>query len=192
MRKWVGILLIGMLGVTSIHAYARSADDDGMLDFTGFDSTSNSSGSVYKDQYHDPLVMPKVVKSTGEKTFIFSPKARQWAAYNSNGTLAGYGRANGGGDYCEELGEPCHSPHGQFRIYKKGDASCISHTFPMPNGGAQMPFCMFFSNGNAIHGSSQLSMMNGSHGCVRVTTPSAAWLSENFISMGTKVLILSY
>jgi hypothetical protein len=190
MKKILGISVAILIGITSLSTFARPADDDDMLDFTGFEVTSSSS--LWKDQYRDPLVMPKTIKRTGEKIFIFSPKARQWAAYNSSGALMGYGRANGGGDYCAELGESCRTEGGKFQVYRKGDADCISHTFPMPNGGAQMPFCMFFSGGSAIHGSPQLSMMNGSHGCVRVTTPSADWLSHNFMEVGTKVLILSY
>ncbi len=65
------ILLIGMLGVTSIHAYARSIRWYGMLDFTGFESTSESSGGVYKDQYRDPLSCPKSLEVL-VKEYLFS------------------------------------------------------------------------------------------------------------------------
>ena len=44
----------------------------------------------------------------------------------------------------------------------------------------------FLTAGPRIHGSPQLSLMNSSHGCVRVTTPSAAWLSNSFIQVGTR------
>jgi hypothetical protein len=159
MKKLIGILMFVLLGITSINGYAHSADDDGMLDFTGLSSTS-SGGGIWKDQYKDPLVMPHTIKKVGEKVFIFSPKAKQWAAYDPNGMLVGYGRANGGGDFCEELGEPCHTPQGKFRVYRKGTEDCVSNTFPLAqHGGAGMPFCMFFSGGNAIHGSPQISKL---------------------------------
>ncbi|HAT9080505.1 TPA: L,D-transpeptidase family protein, partial [Legionella pneumophila subsp. pneumophila] len=33
---------------------------------------------------------------------------------------------------------------------------------------------------------------NASHGCVRVKPQDARWLSQNFIKIGTKVIIKSY
>lgn len=172
------VALTILMGVISTPIYAD--DDLGM-------------GIIWQDQYNDPLILPKNVKSTGEKVFVFSPRARQWAAYNGQGRLMGYGRANGGSSFCAELNEPCLTANGKYRVFRKGDSSCISKTFPLDKGGgAAMPYCMFFNGGAAIHGSPQLSLMNSSHGCVRVTTPSARWLSESFISVGTKVLVTSY
>lgn len=148
---------------------------------------------VYKDQYSDQLVLPPNIKATGEKIFIFSPKGKQWAAYEENGSLVGYGRANGGAAFCPDLGEACHTDGGKYRVFRKGASDCVSKTFPISEGGgAAMPYCMFFNGGAAIHGSPQLSFNNTSHGCIRVTTPSAEWLSSNFMNVGTKVLILSY
>jgi L,D-transpeptidase-like protein len=152
-----------------------------------------SVGFIWRDQYSDPLLMPRSIKATGDGVFVFSPRARQWAAYNSSGQLVGYGRANGGGSFCAELNEACLTEGGKFRVFRKGDASCYSKTFPLDQGGgAPMPYCMFFNGGSAIHGSAQLSLMNSSHGCVRVTTPSAQWLSNNFVKVGTRVLVTSY
>src|ERR1700722_12553282 len=57
----------------------------------------NDYSSVWRDHYsYDRLYMPHQIKATGKKIFIFSPKARQWAAYNPSGALVGFGRANGG------------------------------------------------------------------------------------------------
>ncbi len=148
---------------------------------------------IWRDQYSDKLVLPQFIKATGERMFIFTPKGKQWAAYNEDGTLTGYGRANGGGHFCPDLGEACHTDTGKFRVFRKGSAGCVSNTFPISEGGgAAMPYCMFFNGGAAIHGSPQLSFNNSSHGCVRVTTPSAEWLSSNFMKVGTKVMVLSY
>jgi L,D-transpeptidase catalytic domain len=184
MNKLSTIAVALMLGTATVTApaIANRLNDDGI-----------GAGFIWQDQYNDPLLMPKSVKPVGENVFIFSPKARQWAAYNGAGQLVGFGRANGGGSFCAELNEPCLTEGGKFRVFRKGDNTCISRTFPLAQGGgAAMPYCMFFNGGSAIHGSAQLSLMNSSHGCVRVTTPSAEWLSNSFIKIGTRVLITSY
>lgn len=180
------VALTVFLGVISTPMFAFNSTMNRYDDVVGM-------GIIWRDQYNDPLILPKSIKSTGEKVFVFSPRARQWAAYNGQGQLMGFGRANGGASFCAELNEPCLTANGKYRVFRKGDSSCISKTFPLDKGGgAQMPYCMFFNGGAAIHGSPQLSLMNSSHGCVRVTTPSARWLSESFINIGTKVLVTSY
>lgn len=129
----------------------------------------------------------------GVKTFVFSPRYREWAAYDQDGYRVAKGVANGGQDSCPDLGgAPCHTPSGVYHVYSKGSADCVSRTFPVGVGGAQMPYCMFFHNGYAIHGSPYISTRNGSHGCIRVHTSAAQWLSRYFISPGTKVVVLPY
>jgi len=135
---------------------------------------------------------PNQVKATGNKFFVFSPRMRQWAAYDGSGQLLKTGRANGGNSYCDDLGRSCRSPRGWFTVNSKGSESCKSSKFPVGKGGAPMPYCMFFHGGYAIHGSPGISQYNTSHGCIRVTTESARWLSQDFMNVGTKVLILPY
>jgi hypothetical protein len=144
----------------------------------------NSGGSLHQLSRH--------VQPTGERVFAFSPRLKMWAAYDSQGRRVAYGKANGGSDYCPDLNRPCHTPTGTFRIYKKGSSDCKSSRFPLPMGGAPMPYCMHFQGGNAIHGSQYVSTVNSSHGCIRVTTPAAQWLSSRFAQNGTKVMVLSY
>ncbi len=55
-----------------------------------------------------------------------------------------------------------------------------------------MPYCMFFTGNYAIHGSPRISNRNGSHGCIRVTTTAARWLSQHFLRHGTRVVVLPY
>lgn len=183
--NFVWIFLIGSVFSLPLNAQAlNSIQNNNNSDFSGF---------LWQDQYNDPLLMPKSIKATGGKVFVFSPRARQWAAYEGDGQLVGYGRANGGASFCAELNEACLTEGGKYRVFRKGDASCYSKTFPLDQGGgAPMPYCMFFNKGAAIHGSPQLSLMNSSHGCIRVTTPSASWLSNNFMEVGTRVLVTNY
>lgn len=135
---------------------------------------------------------PRRIRSTGERIFFFSPRHHRWAAYDESGRRVGQGIANGGATWCADVGRPCRTPQGTFRVRSKGSYDCKSGKYPLPNGGAAMPYCMHFKGGYAIHGSPHISNRNASHGCIRVTTASAAWLSENFINRGTKVVVLGY
>ena len=136
--------------------------------------------------------LPSRFQTNGERTFVFSPKEREWGAYDADGYQVAGGQANGGADMCNDIGRPCRTPVGAFRISRRGDSSCVSSKYPLGEGGAPMPYCMFFKGGNAIHGSPYISNRNGSHGCIRVRTKAAAWLSRYFMRNGTKVVVLPY
>lgn len=140
----------------------------------------------------DRKVFPNTINPTGSRLFVFSPKYKAWGAYSPQGELVGYGRASGGSTWCKELGRPCTTPSGKFTIKRKGTADCKSGKYPLPNGGAAMPYCMFFLNAYAIHGSPHVPDYNASHGCIRVRTHAAQWLTNNFINIGTRVYVLPY
>lgn len=125
------------------------------------------------------------------RTFVFSPQKLMWFAYE-NGELINSGRASGGSNYCRDLGHRCHTPVGIFQVFSKGSPDCRSTRFPLPYGGAPMPYCMFFRGGFAIHGSNEVPDYNASHGCIRVEPGAARWLSENFIRYGTRVVVNPY
>ena len=126
-----------------------------------------------------------------EHVFIFSPRAHRWYAYDG-GRLLNSGTAAGGASYCRDIRRSCRTPSGVFHIISKGGPNCRSTRYPRPNGGAKMDYCMFFTSLYAIHGSQSVPAANVSHGCVRVTPASAQWLSNNFIHIGTKVIVRSY
>lgn len=151
-------------------------------------ASTHRSYSTYRS-----MSFPKKIKSPGEKLFVFSPRHKVWAAYSASGERLSTGIANGGAEWCSDLGRPCRTPAGSYRVHSKGSYDCKSSRFPLPNGGAPMPYCMHFGGGGyAIHGSPYISNVNGSHGCIRVTTGDAQWLSSAFISHGTKVMVMSY
>jgi lipoprotein-anchoring transpeptidase ErfK/SrfK len=136
---------------------------------------------------------PKVRPATGNHVFIFNPRTHAWAAYNENGERINTGRASGGRAFCRDIGRSCRTVVGNFHVLSKGDAFCISKIYPVPYGGARMPYCMrFHPSGYAIHGASYVPNYNASHGCIRVTTPAARWLNQNFIQNGTTVTVLPY
>lgn len=127
-----------------------------------------------------------------QKTFVFDPNQHRWYAYD-NGQLVRSGIASGGKGYCADSGRRCKTPSGTFSVIDKGGPGCKSTRYPLPNGGAPMPYCMFFTKYYAVHGSNQVSgTANLSHGCVRVQNEAARWLSQNFMTIGTKVIVKPY
>ncbi|KTD64015.1 L,D-transpeptidase [Legionella spiritensis] len=125
-------------------------------------------------------------------TFVFNPRTLSWKAINSNGKVVKSGRASGGRGYCPDIKRSCRTPTGTYRIISMRGANCRSSRYPVGRGGAKMPYCMFFSKYYAIHGSYDLPNYNASHGCVRVSPGAAKWLQQNFMRIGTKVIIKSY
>lgn len=136
---------------------------------------------------------PSQRPATGNRVFIFSLGMHQWGAYDENGRLVQTGRASGGRGYCPDIHRGCHTPVGTFHVMSKGSAGCKSTRYPVRrngnNGGAPMPYCMFFTTNFAVHGSPDVPNYNASHGCVRVLPSAAQWLSSNFMRIGTTVIV---
>ncbi|KTC98127.1 L,D-transpeptidase [Legionella erythra] len=124
--------------------------------------------------------------------FVFNPKSLSWVAINHNGKVVRSGKASGGSRYCKDVRRACRTPTGTYRIISKGSANCRSSRYPLGKGGAAMPYCMFFSKYYAIHGSYDVPNYNASHGCIRVKPHDAKWLHQNFIKIGTKVIVKPY
>jgi lipoprotein-anchoring transpeptidase ErfK/SrfK len=134
----------------------------------------------------DTKIMP-----TGEKFILVDPNKLAWGAYDPNGNLVKWGPASAGRDWCPDIQTGCKTKSGEFTVYSKGGENCISSKFPVPYGGAPMPYCMFFNKGYALH-ASEVPGYNASHGCVRMFFDDAFWLSKNFVDKGTKVIIKPY
>ena len=140
------------------------------------------------------------IQTTGEKLIIVDPKLDAWGAYDAAGTLVRWGPASAGSDWCRDIDEVCHTRTGHFRVFQLGSSSCYSTKFPLPDGGAPMPYCMYFNGGQALHGSYDVAYGNRSHGCVRIHVSDAKWLRYHFVEgpramnhyQGTKVIIRPY
>ncbi len=136
---------------------------------------------------------PMQMLTHGQKIFVFDPKGFAWAAYDANGQRIMTGSASGGKDMCEDVGKPCRTVTGTFRVYNKRGIDCKSGEYPVETeGGAKMPYCMYFFQGYTIHAAYEVPPYNSSHGCVRVLPSAAKWLNEQFITIGTRVIVLSY
>jgi hypothetical protein len=136
---------------------------------------------------------PLKVKSIGEKKIIVDQNKLAWGAYDENGQLVNWGPISSGKDYCPDIGKPCKTQTGVFRVFDKQGTGCRSRTF----GGARMPYCMFFYKGFALHGSHDMPGKRASHGCVRLFKDDAKWLNHHFVEpsreendyKGTKVIV---
>lgn len=158
-------------------------DDAGYTHYT-MSYTSDSRGKA---------AFPTQRAATGRKVFIFDPRATAWAAYDAQGNLVQTGSASGGKDYCEDTGRPCRTVTGTFRVYSKKGEECTSSLYPIETGGgARMPYCMHFSGSYSIHAAYEVPNYNSSHGCIRVLPSAAQWLNQNFIDIGTTVIVKPY
>jgi hypothetical protein len=165
-------------------------------------STTHYNGDEYSSNQSEAAPMPPADYAeripqhiaTNERTVVVDPRVHVWGAYNSNGDLEKAGIASAGSDWCPDLGRRCHTKVGSFRVFSLGSESCKSHIFPLPRGGAPMPYCMFFNTGQALHGVSpnEVGEGNFSHGCVRLEVQDAEWLRYNFVNIGTRVIVKPY
>lgn len=146
------------------------------------------------------LAMASHIRSHGEKVLVIDPREHAYGAYDASGRLLRSGTATAGANWCRDIGRPCRTKSGTFRIFSRGGSGCVSRKYPVGKGGAPMPYCMFFNGGQGIHGSYQVVRGNISHGCVRVHVPDAYWLRFNFVEgpnasnhyRGTKVIVRPY
>ena len=148
---------------------------------------------------YDVSPFPRYIDSDGEKTIYVSQKQLAWGAYDEKGELLWWGPLSSGSGHCKSIDGTCITPSGSFRIIRKQDIDCISTAFPMhsdgESGGAEMPYCMHFFRGIALHGSDTVPGYRASHGCVRLFIEDARWLNEEFIELpggtmkGTRVIV---
>ncbi|MCE9624703.1 MAG: L,D-transpeptidase, partial [Deltaproteobacteria bacterium] len=143
---------------------------------------------------------PNKIPPPGEKQIQVDLTQLAWGAYDAEGNLLEWGPASGGKDWCPDTGHACKTPSGDFSVVRKSGAHCKSNKFPIPRGGAPMPYCMFFLSDYAVHGSYEVPGYRASHGCVRIYPEDAQWLNENFVDLpdssqgvhGTSVIVQPY
>lgn len=157
-----------------------------------YSSSGEYPYAMHYDERKYSSSMPSTIDSGG-RVIVVDPKLYAWGAYQDGKFVRG-GIANAGANYCPDKGGSCRTTIGTFRIYSMGDVNCASKIYPIPKGGALMPYCMYFYNGESLHGSPDhmLGENNISHGCIHMRIPDAEWLRYNFASIGTKVVIRPY
>lgn len=155
-------------------------------------SASYSSNSKAHRTHNYAARIPQHITARGEKVIVVYPKVHAWGAYNANGSLVRGGLATAGANWCPDIKRACHTKSGSFRIQSLGSFSCKSTIYPLPRGGAPMPYCMFFNGKQGLHGSYNVVDANASHGCVRLTVSDAEWVRFNFAHIGTRVIVQPY
>ncbi len=149
---------------------------------------------------YDIAPFPRYIEPMGEKTIFVNQSQLAWGAYDAEGQLVWWGPVSSGSGHCAKSDGDCLTPSGSFRVIRKQDADCISTVFPRrangESGGAEMPYCIHFLRGYALHGSTEVPGYRKSHGCVRMFTEDARWLNEEFVELpgagglkGTPVII---
>lgn len=145
----------------------------------------------------DVAPFPTKIAPMNNKLIMVDQDRLAWAAYDRSGDLVNWGAISSGRDFCPDVGKPCRTMTGEFYVFNKEQKECDSGVFPVGEGGAKMPFCMFFYKGFALHGSYEVIGYRDSHGCVRMFVEDAEWLNHHFVelpaprnnNLGTKVVI---
>lgn len=138
------------------------------------------------------FLLPNTGVGMTDNRFEFSPKTLKWKAINDDGRVVRTGFGSGGRHYCPDIKRSCRTPTGTFKILSMRGHDCRSSRYPVGKGGAPMPYCAFFTQYYAVHGSYEVPDYNASHGCVRIEPTDAKWLSSHFFHVGTTVVIKPY
>ncbi len=151
------------------------------------------SPSIYAMAANDSAAsyLPIMNRSYAANEFVYNPRSLQWKAIR-DGKVIRTGHGSGGRGYCPDIRRSCRTPTGTYHVISKRGADCRSSRYPVGRGGAPMPYCMFFSKYYAIHGSYEVPNYNASHGCIRLHPQDARWLSNNFVGIGTTVVVKPY
>ncbi|OAI48835.1 hypothetical protein AYO45_00745 [Gammaproteobacteria bacterium SCGC AG-212-F23] len=201
----LSFLLVVALGL-SLSATARAdyEESDGSYPYQSYDSGSYSSGPYASPQpsAEEPTSygsrgdyasrLPQQISPPGESLIVIDPRLHVWGAYSADGRLIRAGLASAGANWCPDIGRRCHTRSGSFRIQSLGNGGCVSSIYPLGEGGAPMPYCMFFNGNQGLHGSNAIGEGNYSHGCVRVSVSDARWIRYDFAHIGTRVIVRSY
>lgn len=140
--------------------------------------------------------VPATYPTKGKKLVLVDPNTHAWGAYSESGDLIRAGIASSGGRTCPPDADEadCRTSVGHYKIYSVGGEECYSKSYPRPNGGGLMPWCMYFHKGMALHGSPDSIVVDGniSHGCVRMRIADAEWMVKHFAKVGTDVVVRPY
>lgn len=132
---------------------------------------------------------PLHIKSMGKRVIYINLKVKAFGAYSKNGKLVHWGPVSGGRGWCSDVNRVCETAVGSYMLFRKHGPECESSKFPVETeGGAPMPYCMFYYRGFALHAST-LPGYHASHGCIRLFFDDAKWLNNHFGRIGTKVIV---
>jgi L,D-transpeptidase ErfK/SrfK len=136
--------------------------------------------------------MPLYRNTSHQAEVVVDLKKHAFGAYDARGRLLRWGPIASGRKVClVRKHRSCATRRGAFTVFKKKGVECYSRTYPLKTkGGAPMPYCMFFDGGRAMHASRLMGYVNQSRGCVGMFLEDAKWLSNRFVYLKTKVLVI--
>lgn len=145
-------------------------------------------GWIYKT-YMDFSPFPlKISNDYREKVVLIDLGKLAWGAYDAEGNLLSWGPISGGKGYCEDVKRRCYTPLGKHRVIQKFGPEHKSSKYPLPKGGAPMPwFIKIIKTGIGPHGSPSVPGFNASHGCIRMFDQDAFWLNTQFVIDPTEI-----
>lgn len=147
---------------------------------------------ISKVNYEQLSPFPEHMNTHGSRLIDIDLSKFAFAAYDADGNRVMWGPASGGKPWCKDTHSSCLTATGNFQVYRMKGAECRSGTYPIENnGGAEMPYCMYYYKGFAIHASTLSGFVNRSRGCVRLFDEDAQWLNQHFVTLGTRVIVKS-
>lgn len=147
---------------------------------------------ISKVDYQQLSPLPEHTHTDGHRLLYVDLAKFAFAAYNKQGERVLWGPASGGKAWCEDTKSSCLTKTGRFHIFRIKGKDCRSGTYPLETkGGAQMPYCMYYYRGFAIHASTLSGFINRSRGCIRLFDRDAQWLNQHFVRLGTEVIVKS-
>lgn len=190
LNKHLALVLISSITILSYVPCANAINGyDGGVNPHSWNAFMRAKQIKYEmDHTLDKAPFPKTASSNTIKVDL---SKLAWGAYDDNGKLVKWGNASGGKSFCDDIGQACKTVTGTYTFYKKQGPGCKSNRFPVPKGGAPMPYCMHFQGGYAMHGGN-VPDFNASHGCIRVPVSEAKWLNQNFVKVGKTRISISY
>ena len=140
----------------------------------------------------DVAPFPKqiVPEDKGVSYIIVDLALQAYGAYDKTGKLVQWDPVSSGKVFCNHVVGTCNTPPGKYVLHDKRGKKCKSGKFPVRStgrGGANMPYCMFFHRGYALHGS-PMPGHPASHGCVRTNADGAKWLNHNLVTRDETVI----
>lgn len=143
-----------------------------------------------KTSYMDMSPLPAHMDTQGKNEVVISLGKFAFGAYDTTGQLIYWGPISSGEMLCPASDTTCKTAMGKFKVFRIGGEDCYSKQYPLETeGGAPMPYCMFFHNGMAFHTSTLSGFINRSGGCVRMFDADAQWLNQVFVKLGTTVIV---
>ncbi len=127
----IKMLLLAVLVCLGLTACIENDESTYITDDNGYVHHTTHYLRDKRGQKYFPMKMP----ATGQKEFIFDPKAFAWAAYDAEGHRVMTGAASGGKDICEGEDKTCRTVTGTFRVYNKRGVNCKSGEYPVETEG---------------------------------------------------------